>query len=1048
MRNKLVLKASAGTGKTFRLSLEYILALLRGTNYREILVMTFTRKATAEIKKEVLEKISNFVDIYNLALNKEINAVEYTLKDLVNESSLEVDMKEKYINLLVAIEKIMNTELQRKDLEKLPLIYEEILKNKEKIKIYTIDSFLNILFGSIVINFWGIKNYVFIDEEENIYYYKKVLEQIFKDKKLFSEFKDFFVDNSQKNIDNYLDTIKILINDRWKYLISASNFESKDKFKVDRASYEYLKEIFSYIEENCQKELESSLKKDYTLFINKSDEELINLLEKNYKIIFSNSPYNGNKFKKSTDAEHKENMDYMYENLKNILSRELYNKVLLPYDRKIAKLNEKIYRIYDNLKIRDKKFTFNDVALYVYMTILNPENDLLDEKGLKENFYENLDMNIDTIFIDEFQDTSILQWKILFELIKQAKSVICVGDEKQSIYGWRGGEKKLFENLEKIINGYSLSLDTSYRSDIAIVESTNKLFQKISMDEAEWRFENSKVHSKDKGYIKCIYLKKDKISENNQDIYNRLVEELINTKLKNYSDIAIIARKNDELEKIAAILEEHKIPYSLSKKRETKSISGIFEYLELLNYLLYDKDLSFFNFLASDLSDFGTEEIELLLKNKTKTLNFINDLLDNLTYEDFKNKMSEKILNFLTKIKHIKRDYKKYSPQELTYKIYENFDFYNYFSKDNDLKNLAELYLFSKKYLSILDFYSALINNEIKFSESKLDKNAIELMTIHKSKGLQFKTVFVVNSLKQNRKNDLDFIFSMDNNYDKVKFSLFLKKGYDRILDYCLEEEIKNIKQREKEEEINNFYVAVTRAKNNLFIITEDEKYLRHLKDNYMEENLKEIKEDIFENGELKYFKTEENSITNNEKTYSLKLEKENLDLKLNENFDVNSGKFILQTEEKRMLGIVIHYFLENIKRGKLEEIDYAIKLCYKEYVSYFGEEKMKKIFSKENINKILDVAGDIFSNKWQHIYSEYPIYDDENNKSYRIDRLMIKDKTNSSEKGEIYIVDYKTGAKNDEQLENYKNLVSKKLGDDSENYSIRTKFLEFNIKY
>ena len=55
------------------------------------------------------------------------------------------------------------------------------------------------------------------------------------------------------------------------------------------------------------------------------------------------------------------------------------------------------------------------------------------------------------MFIDEFQDTSILQWKILLPLIENAENLIAVGDEKQSIYGWRGGEKKLFEKLEKII---------------------------------------------------------------------------------------------------------------------------------------------------------------------------------------------------------------------------------------------------------------------------------------------------------------------------------------------------------------------------------------------------------------------------------------------------------------------------------------------------------------------------------------------------------------------------------------------------------------------
>ena len=62
---KLVLKASAGTGKTYRLSLEYVAALLKGVDFRKILVMTFTRKATAEIKNAVLEKIETIINLYN-----------------------------------------------------------------------------------------------------------------------------------------------------------------------------------------------------------------------------------------------------------------------------------------------------------------------------------------------------------------------------------------------------------------------------------------------------------------------------------------------------------------------------------------------------------------------------------------------------------------------------------------------------------------------------------------------------------------------------------------------------------------------------------------------------------------------------------------------------------------------------------------------------------------------------------------------------------------------------------------------------------------------
>ena len=112
INKKLVLKASAGTGKTYRLSLEYVAALLKGVDFRKILVMTFTRKATAEIKNAVLEKIETIINLYT--------------EDKENE---------KFISLEESIKNIDSTIiLDDKNIEKLKEIYSEILKNKEGLK--------------------------------------------------------------------------------------------------------------------------------------------------------------------------------------------------------------------------------------------------------------------------------------------------------------------------------------------------------------------------------------------------------------------------------------------------------------------------------------------------------------------------------------------------------------------------------------------------------------------------------------------------------------------------------------------------------------------------------------------------------------------------------------------------------------------------------------------------------------------------------------------------------------------------------------------------
>ena len=147
----LVLKASAGTGKTYRLSLEYIIALckkgdIEPIDYKNILVMTFTRKATAEIKEGILNKFSEFMEIYEISKNFELSVIE-----AISDNKLIDNKKRKnYLNLIESIKNIEpNLVIDNNFLENLSKVNKEIIKNKEKLKIYTIDAFFNIIFKNI-----------------------------------------------------------------------------------------------------------------------------------------------------------------------------------------------------------------------------------------------------------------------------------------------------------------------------------------------------------------------------------------------------------------------------------------------------------------------------------------------------------------------------------------------------------------------------------------------------------------------------------------------------------------------------------------------------------------------------------------------------------------------------------------------------------------------------------------------------------------------------------------------------------------------------------
>lgn len=1051
----LVLKASAGTGKTYRLSLEYIAALckkgdIEAIDYKNILVMTFTRKATAEIKEGILNKLSEFMEVYEISKNSELPIIE----SIANSKLIDDKKKNNYLNLIESIKNIEpNLIIDNNFLENLSKVNKEIIKNKEKLKIYTIDAFFNIIFKNIVTNLMKIKSYTMLDEEDNFSYYKKVLENIFNNEKLFNDFKNFFTKNSEKNIDNYISIIQRLISSRWKYILSLNDNPKptkKEKFNITKSSIEILREIFSYIENDCKKDLDDVLKTDYKKYIGKTEKTQKEFLFKDFKLLFKSGTtgliYNGNKLKKASDAEHKEYINARHEELREILSKEIFNEVLIPYEEKIFELSSEIYNLYDSFKIRDKKFTFSDIAIYTYMAIFNKNNALRDENGLTDIFFETLDMNIEAIFIDEFQDTSILQWKILYEFTKKAKTVICVGDEKQSIYGWRDGEKRLFENLETILEAKEDSLGKSYRSDRNIVSYCNQFFKAIEKIE-DWKFPTSEVNSKNDGYVKAICIKdlQDKIEDEEQkkelNINTMLLQEL--KKFYPYDNVAIIARTNAELSEIANLLEDEKIPYILNNEKNISEYSGIFECFELLKYLVYENELALFNFISSSLSNFGTDEIEILLKNKKELFSYINFSQDN----NFINSLDKKIIRFLEKIVFLKKNYKNFTVQDLIFKIIKKFQFIDYFNKDNEVKNIYDFYLLTNYYSSILELLNDYKENKLSLSDTNSETKGVELVTIHKSKGLEFKTTFVIKNSKKSKTDDIDFLFEMNDKYDETVFSLFCKKGYKHILETCFKERIENYDKKIKEEEINNFYVALTRPKNNLIVIYEDrlfeEKPLNESNiDDFFACELGEISlNEKSPNNEDMIEENLENDLYNSQSYFSSSIYEDEEEIK---NIEVNDSKFLLETEEKRMTGILVHYFFENLNYGTDEEVEFSKTLCYKKYLSYFGEEKLNKIFSKENIEIFLTKDKEIFSKKWDYIYSEYILYDYEEKEEYRIDRLMIKDNGNGT--GEIYIVDFKTGGKNESQLKTYKDVLKKNF-EELQNYNIKTKFLEFDIQ-
>lgn len=888
-----IISASAGTGKTYTMAIKYLGALNNGVNFENILVITFTKKATSEIKEriitfleKILEKKEGYIDII---------------------SSMKVDVNE----------------------ENLRLAYEDMIKNSENIKIFTIDSFINKIFMKALAPRKNIYNYEIIENNTDKYINKIILE-LLSDKKYFKIFKDFYdLDSSSKEIDKYNSIISNILNDRASVYRYLDNFENLKKEKTRNFS-DIKNEICEALKDK------KSLTKMGSSFIKANK---ITDLEDFAKVI---------KLVKSKDE-----INEYFLSIKEELANIYVNEVIIPYNIAYKKLAKICYEIDEKLKFKDNKFTYSDINFYTNKYEIDPS----------EVF-----PNIDIIMIDEFQDTDRIQFNIILKLIKKCKKLFIVGDDKQAIYGFRGGDVSLFRNIEKIlkeaipdISIKKLELNTCYRSKKNIINYINQLFSNLN------NFKYNKVNCiKDGGYVKAISYEKD-----NNFVINSIVENNLT------KSTAILARKNDVLDKYKKELELNNIKFESVQSLKLANDVKIKALLKLIDYLINENMYSLLEFLRSDLAAYTLEQISAVIKGEK-----INEIL---------------------KLKKCKGNFKK---------TYLKLFGYGINATNDDKLNINKFLDLVDIYYNLQDFVDYFNEKAKNISKENVSvENCVSLLTIHKSKGLEYDTIYLPLQIK----NEL---FAK---YVKVELEddiiLLKKKSYLSLSKF--KKYIDIFMEKEKLENLNLLYVALTRAKNNLFIIFESEK---------MDQILSE-----FENGEIinniEKKEEEEELVTEftNEEYFSICDEEIEI-----ENFDETS----LEKELSRKKGLALHYFMENIKTA--DDIEYAYSMFLRKYANLVGPKISNNIYN--SCVKYIKNNPQIFSSKFV-VKQEYEIIDNKTQKKYRIDRMNI-----DIEGKKIIIYDYKTkhDAKTDEkyikQIENYARIV-KELPE-FENYEISYEIL------
>ncbi|GHQ34317.1 DNA helicase [Helicobacter pylori] len=730
-RQCMALKASAGSGKTFALSVRFLALLFKGANPSEILTLTFTKKATAEMKERILDYLK-ILQKENLEDEKEKEKSQNILKEL----------EEKYR---------LNPSFVQNSAQK---IYQRFLN--AEIRISTIDAF----FQSILRKFcWFVGLSANFEVNEDTKVHQQQLNASFLsalDNKQLEELSVFIaqcLSYDSYTSDSVLEWLRFLKNKL--YLFDPNK---KDPVFNEEGFLEKLRSLNQQIQniETASNEAKKAIKcDDFRGFLNSS----LTWLEKKSEYRY---------FKKFKDEI--PTLESECEEIENDLKRYYEAR-----ESALFKKFPKFIQLYDKATSKIQALDFDAIKDKVH-ALLNGY-----EEMPAEFFYFRLDSKIAHILIDEFQDTSLNDYKILAPFIDEIKagigqakwhrSVFFVGDVKQSIYGFRGSFSSLFESVSK--DFYHDNLEFNHRSSPLIINYVNTIFKKAYQNsptaylEQKYPKASSNKHATD-GYVKVSLVANERellLEQILQEAKN-LLEHRIEPK-----DITILCATNDDALEIKDYLQENLSAIRPSTESSAK-LSQFVESKIIKNALEYA---------------LAEEPYKPFYKHSVlKLAGYLHD--DAIALPGF-NPKKESVAGFV-------------------WKVMELFELYG-----EPAQSCLELAVGCE------DADGFLEKLEAKAIASSHSKGA-QIMTIHKSKGMQFPYVIVCERLgKPKSNNSNQFLEEYSGTeltclYYRMKNREVVDKDYARALDK--EEAAKD------HEETNVYYVAFTRAELGLVVVAKD----------------------------------------------------------------------------------------------------------------------------------------------------------------------------------------------------------------------------------
>ncbi len=893
MEQYLALKASAGSGKTFALTVRYISLLLLDIPPKEILTLTFTNKAASQMS----EKISN------------------TLFDLGDDEAI--------VSAIIEETKLSKAQI----LDKKDKIIKSFLSSS--LSIYTIDKFINKILREFS-GYAGVSDDFSIEyDDEELLLYKFLIS--LNEKKFDSLIKFSYQEN--KKLNSIVELFKAL----------DEKNENLTLKELDLSQYEQLKitmmQNANYIKEFVDKsELSNSAKKAVDF------DDIKSLLVKGKTWLSKDTLQEYTYFKKATVSPELENY---FQQIKQDISNY--------YNMKEAITLNHLFGIFNDFKsFRDKHnkakntLEFRDITNIVYK--------LLQHHIDKDFLYFRLDSDYSSILIDEFQDTSVLQYKILEPLIEEIlsgsedkfKTFFYVGDTKQSIYRFRGGAKELFDYVANIFKDELKVkfLDTNYRSSKNVVSFVNRNFSDLT----NYEYNAQKVNSKVEGLVEVVEFTIEE-DEPYKQIFLK-VEELLKAG-HTANDIAILTYTNADVLNLYLYLKQQFPTIQITTEMTSKLLleQNIQAIINVIKYLYFQEEIYLANFNTLIGKDFTDELSQIELFGNIKTTN--------------------------------------YSLAQIIKEIANKF-----LLMDNNVIKLIEL---SSSYHNIVDFIYDI--DRLDALRVFKDKQGIQILTIFKSKGLEFETVLVLDRMKRKNSDKSSLLFE----YEDIKLKdIYLKNSGRESFDENYQNAITKEQKLSQDDELNILYVALTRAKNNLIVFKKEKNSVFDI-----------LGEDcrVQQYGQLHY----ENNLDEVSKK-EIELEYKPLDLGLQEK-QVEISDNSKQNIKAKYFGIATHYCLEMMMQFTAQALTKSLNITKNKYSHILNENDFDDIYNRIKMlivdSKFMNIIED-----GEYFTEQALIY----NEQIKILDLLIK-------KDDVYyICDYKTtSAQKDEhqgQVAFYKEAI------------------------